>query len=316
MTLLPEVEHALMTAIRTPEPARRPGRRPGWSGRRWLGPAATVAMVSLTLAIFVGALVLLHRAGTSGPSQGAASSRPTVAGSRQTLLATLGVLRRPEQGPKVNLTSVPLRGINPAAPLTSGPARGLTLDRPLTRTVALVNSPYTAVLLPVRRAAIWSAPATEALDVLLAQDAARSRGGAGVTSPSLMVGPIGVSDVRAHGVLLVPSGSSNAGAIVVPDAVTRVQIGPQLALNPGRWDRSLTRNLRMPGQIRPVTATVSDNVAGFALGRINGRIANGIPVMLGAPVRLQTTWFGAAGEVIARPTVPAIVWVHVRSPLP
>ena len=72
----------------------------------------------------------------------------------------------------------------------------------------------------------------------------------------------------------------------------------------------------MPRQITPVTATVADNVAGFALGPVSGRVAKGIPVMFGVPVRLQMTWLAADGTVIARPTVPTTIWVHVRSPLP
>jgi hypothetical protein len=38
--------------------------------------------------------------------------------------------------------------------------------------------------------------------------------------------------------------------------------------------------------------------------------------MFGVPVRLQMTWFAANGTVIARPTVPATIWVHLRRPRP
>ena len=222
MTLLPEVEHALMTAIGEAEPARRSrgSRRPG---RRLLGPAATVAMVCVSLAIFVGALVLLHRGTAPGPSHGAASQRPTVASTRGTLLATLGVLRRPEHGPKVELTSLPLFGINPTAPLPGRPQRHLTLDPALTRTVAPPGFPYGVALLAVREGATRSAPATEGLDVILSH---RHDGSRAIRLPLYETGPQSVSSLRSRGVALVPAGSSNSGVVVVPDGVARVQIGP------------------------------------------------------------------------------------------
>ncbi len=312
MTLLPEVEHALMTAIGEAEPARRSrgSRRPG---RRLLGPAATVAMVCVSLAIFVGALVLLHRGTAPGPSHGAASQRPTVASTRGTLLATLGVLRRPEHGPKVELTSLPLFGINPTAPLPGRPQRHLTLDPALTRTVAPPGFPYGVALLAVREGATRSAPATEGLDVILSH---RHDGSRAIRLPLYETGPQSVSSLRSRGVALVPAGSSNSGVVVVPDGVARVQIGPRLTLGPLRGGHRLSSAIRVPRQITPVTATVADNVAGFALGPVSGRVAKGIPVMFGVPVRLQMTWLAADGTVIARPTVPTTIWVHVRSPLP
>jgi hypothetical protein len=350
MTLLPEVEHALMTAIREPEPARGArgarGSRGARRSRRLLGPAVTVAMVSLSLAIFVGGLVLLHRGAASGPSGGAAAHRPTAASTRQTLLATLGVLRRPEHGPKIDLSSIPLFGIDPIAPIASRPTRRLapvagrpgrhlapgavrpthflapvagpprrrlTLDRGLTRTVAPPRSPYGVALLAVREGATRSAPATEGLDVILSR---LQRGSPAIRLPLYEVGPESVSVLRTRGVAVVPAASSNSGVVVVPDGVARVQIGPRLTRNLPRDGHRLTSAIRVPRQITPVTATVSDNIAGFALGKVAGRTAKGVPVMFGVPVRLQMTWFAANGTVIARPTVPATIWVHLRRPRP
>lgn len=348
MTLLPEVEHALMTAIREPEPEPERARRARGSRgsrRRLLGPAVTVAMVSLSLAIFVGGLVLLHRGAASGPNGGAAAHRPTVASTRQTLLATLGVLRRPEHGPKIDLSSIPLFGIHTIAPAASRPARRLapvagrpggrlapvavrthflapvagpsgrrlTLDRALTRTVAPPRSPYAVALLAVREGATRSAPATEGLDVILSR---LQRGSPAIRLPLYEVGPESVSVLRTRGVAVVPAASSNSGVVVVPDGVARVQIGPRLTLNLPRDGHRLTSAIRVPRQITPVTATVSDNIAGFALGQVAGRTPKGVPVMFGVPVRLQMTWFAANGTVIARPTMPATIWVHLRSPRP
>src|SRR6185312_382621 len=89
MTLLPEVEHALLTAIRAPEPARSRRRR----GQRVLGPAVTVALACLAVAVAVGALLLLSgRHAAQAPAHGP-SGAGQVPSTRQTLLATLGVLR-------------------------------------------------------------------------------------------------------------------------------------------------------------------------------------------------------------------------------
>ena len=299
MTLLPEVEDALLTAIRAPALAR--------PRRRLLGPAVTVAMVSVTLAVFLGALILLHRHAGSGSRGDAAASQPP--STRQTLLSTLGVLRRPATGPRVNFNTIPVLYLNPASPFPpSGPTHRGTVDRALVRTVNLTGTPYDLLLAPTKFARTRSTAATEKLNIAVLSRRPHVKGSR--ISPITETGPAGVTELRSHGLMLVPDNPANGGALVVPDGVAQVRVGPRLRLLRAGLGPNVPGGITLPKLIAPSTATVRNNVAVIQLGTLSGQIVKTHTVALeGVPVRLQTTWFAANGRVIARPDVTTYLWV-------
>jgi hypothetical protein len=301
MTLLPEVEHALMAAIGTPRRAPR---------RRLLGPAVTVAMVGVSVVIFVGALVLLagrHPAGHPASGGATSTSYPS---TRQELLQTLGVLRHPQSGRHVSIRTLPQFHLNPTAPLpATGPQRHGTPDRTLVRTVVVRGTPYAAVLIPTRYAATRAAPISEQLNIAVALKGVLARGR---ITPVYEAGPISVRGLRTSGVMMVPGDRGNFGAFVVPDGVAKVRIGPGLSLVTPRGDHRSTQGLTLPGRIAPVTAAVHDNVAGFRLGPVHATRHGSVKVILGIRVRLATTWYAPDGRVIAAVHVPAAIWVRTN----
>jgi len=303
MTLLPEVEHALLTAIRAPEPARSRRRR----GQRVLGPAVTVALACLAVAVAVGALLLLSgRHAAQAPAHGP-SGAGQVPSTRQTLLATLGVLRSPQSGPNVTIHQLPLGS-------SRGPFGG-KVDRSLVRTVSLAGSRAAAALLPVRMAAARAAPASEQLVVVVANRPPRQHGhGAGGLEPRQWSSPVTVAQLRSHGMLVLTS-PRNWGAMVVPDGVTEVQVGPGVSLRPPPNDPQLGHQITLPRQITPCSADVSDNVAPIELGPVHGRMTSPHKSrFLAVPVRLQTTWFAGDGRIVAQPKVNAVMWVTMGPP--
>jgi hypothetical protein len=93
----------------------------------------------------------------------------------------------------------------------------------------------------------------------------------------------------------------NDHVLVVPDGVLRVRIDHVTAYGLRHLE------LRRPPRT-PMTATVHDNVAGFALGPLVA-ITAGTSRVEGVPAVAQTTWLGPGGRVIARPQVHLVVWV-------
>jgi hypothetical protein len=291
MTLLPEVESALLGAVRAQQRAPR---------RRLLAPAITAALVSLTLVVAVGALIVLRDHQAGAPASGGNTRAPT---SRQQLLDTLGVLRRPQSGPDIKLSDLRF--------FTTGPFAG-TPDLGLLRTVAVPSGARITALLPIRVAATRSAPASEKLDIVIARPT-RGRG-AQELDPVYSYGLSTVSDLRSEGLAFVPSGPRNVGVLVVPDGVARVLMGPSVHLDLSGLQRRSNRGLTVSDRIAPVTVTVRDNVAGFRLGVVTGHFPNGTRGLFAIPVRLQTTWFAPNGTVVARPFVSTDIFVRMGRP--
>lgn len=298
MTLLPEVEHALLTAIRAPHAARSRSR--SRQRLRALGPAVTITLSGLALLVAIGALVLLggrHHPTATAPDRVVPAAVPS---TRHTLLQTLGVLRRPQVGRPIKLDKLLRAVVNtPPPPAKAGrrDERG-TSDRALLRSVAVRGTPYTAILAPIRYPATRGAAASMKLNLVLARPAIRRTNDRPLNAVAF-TSPLSVATLRAQGLFLLVDNAANPGVMVVPDGVARIQIGPDMRLALTRSQGQANPNLTLPGQIAPVTATVHDNVAGFRLGRVSGhaKVSHGLFLV---PVRLPATWYAANGRVIAR----------------
>lgn len=308
MTLLPEVEDALLTAIRAPHAARPRSR----SRRRVLGPVVTVALACLAVAVTVGALVLLsgHRTATlTGPaSHGAVPSG--VPSAQRTLLQTLGVLRRPQAGRPIEMDKLLRAVINSPQ---SGPGRRYgrwTSDRAMLRSVAVPGTPYTAILAPIRPAS-RTTPASMMLSVALARRVMPRPANQARLDVVSAVTPISVAMLRDEGLLVMVDNAKNPGVLVVPDGVARIEIGPDLTLALTPSERKANPGLALSGRIAPVTAAVHANVAGLRLGGVSGH-ATGPRGLFLVPVRLPITWLAADGGVVSRHQVTTMIRVRLE----
>ncbi len=271
MTLIPEIEASLLSAVRA---RQRASRR-----RLVAAPVATVALVSLAVVVALGALVLLSGQHHATPTSPGAAHEAT---SRRQLLDTLAVLRRPQAHPGIT-----------ASRLRSLVARRGTLDGPLVRTVTVPSLRERVALLPLSSTAGAQGPNAERLAVSFLGP---TRGAQAPVSEA-----IGVRQLRTHGISAVSAPTVNDHVLVVPDGVVRVTIN-RVTVNGGR------RLELAPHRLGGRTAAVHDNVAGFALGPLIAENP-GRASLLGFPALAQTTWFGADGRVVSRPTVNLIVWV-------
>jgi hypothetical protein len=245
MTLLPEYRAQLHTAA-----LRRARRRPvARAARSW--PVAVSTLVAVGVAL-VAVAALSHRPAPSAPAgSGTAPSAPSAA----QLTGVLGVLRRPQTeadrqtwvpGFFATFASSGCRAANTPFQCT------FRLDRPLIRQVVVPGSGYRVGLLPYT-----SKGKIAGLAVTL-----RGPGvdyfAAGPWSDSTIIPP-GLSALRTQGLLLSTyvSEGVNRGAIVVPDGVARVVLGPLRLV-----DRSVTARLAPSAG---ASAAVHDNVAAFQL---------------------------------------------------
>jgi hypothetical protein len=255
MTLLPEYRAQLYAAA-----GRRAHRRFRTITSGW--PVA--ASAALAAGVLVAAVaVLSHRQ----PPRSSAPSGP--AASARALVDMLGVLRRP-QSEADRRTWVPGFFRTFASP-GCGKANTryqctLRLDRPLIRQVTVPGSGYRIGLLPYT-----SAGKIAGVAVTLRGPGINYLAG-GPWSDATTI-PAGFSALRTRGLMLsgYVSAGVNRGAIVVPDGVARVVIGPIRLL-----DRSVMT------QVTPkagVTATVHDNVALFQL---HGLTVQGLKLRFGA----------------------------------
>lgn len=244
MTLMPGYRAQLYGAAE-----RRARRRTAIPTRLW--PVAVSTAVAVAVVV-VGVAALSHRHRSITPTS------PAPAASAGRLTSMLGVLRRPQ-------TEADRRTWVPGFFNTFASARcrsastpfqcTLRLDRPLIREVVVRASGYRVGLLPyTSRGAIAGVALT-----------LRGPGitylAAGPWSDSTIIPP-GLSGLRTHGLMLSTyvSDGVNRGAIVVPDEVARVVLGPVHLL-----DTTITRRFTPTAG---TTAAVRDNVALFQLNHL------------------------------------------------
>jgi hypothetical protein len=241
MTLLPEYRAQLYGAAE-----RRAGRGALSLPRLWPVALSTAVAVGV---VVVAVAVLSHRHASSPPA------RSGPAASRSQLTEMLGVLRRP-QTQADRKTWVPgffNTFASPGCRAASSPFQcTLRLDRPLIRQVVVPGSGYQVGLLPYTSAGKIAGVAITlrgpGIDYLAA----------GPWSDRTTIPP-GLSALRARGLMLPAfvSEGVNRGAIVVPDGVARLVLGPVRLT-----DRSVTRRL---APVAGASAVVHDNVAVFQL---------------------------------------------------
>ena len=289
-----------------------------------IGGVMVAVSVVAVLAIAVLAITALgHR------HPGTATGSPPVSSSRQELLRTLGVLRRPQT--KTDLLAArpsgELPGIFRVARIR-GACRGthssllpctVRLDKPLVRAVKIGDG-YSAAIFPAK----------------IERSTARAQRGEGVVialrGPGLYIitsmAPTSLQALRAHGLLLsayVASGVDR-GVMLVPDGVAQITLDHFRLLAP--------RNANL-GQVPPTTSTVTNNVARLqitglternlhlnphALGRYNtqssGYRCQTTFAVYSLPATAQMTWLSPGHTPIRRTTINLQLDIGTHHPAP
>jgi hypothetical protein len=295
-------------------PIRETDRESRGARRAWVpGLGGTVAMIAVLAAIAIGAgaiVVLGHRHPISPSAAGAGASGAH--SSRQELVQTLGVLRTPQttaaRDPRLvdPTLSTPERLARRHEPVPPGLKRRLAEsgnpvpDRSLIRVVQLPGLSAELGFVPASyQPSVNSPRRLEGLYVTLL--------GSGVDGDTGTAGmPTSLSSLRSHGLAIfnnAPNGSS-AGAVVVPDGVADVQLGPFRLVDPPVPINS--------ADIANATAHVNENVAAFDISVpmvTDRKAASGL---YGVPAVAQTTWFDANGTIIRRTTTKLDVFVRIR----
>lgn len=227
--------------------------------RSSLGAFAAVVLSGLALVVALGALVSLH-----GRGGGAASSRPAAPAasspSRRQLIATLGVLRRPQTAadlrilPQVSDLHLPLRVASP--------------DRPLVRYAT--TTPWGEKLYFVPMRAITAGRHVEQLSVFSPQGGG---GGGGVAQieAGQEVGSEGGAGIRGTRLTLV-----------VPDGVATVKFVLPRQPDPEQYGAPI-----YPHSVT-VPAVVHDNIAAVQVDR--NVTLPGLPMI----------WYAGDGHVVKR----------------
>ena len=291
-----------------------------------IGGVMAAVSVVVALGVAVAAITVLgHR------HSGTVTGRSSVSSSRQQLLQTLGVLRRPQI--KSDLLATRPGGEGGELPgifrvASAGLCRGRTssllpctvrLDKPLVRAVD-IGAGYRAAIFPTK----------------IERSTGQAQRGEGVVmalrGPGLYIitsnTPTSTQALRNHGLLLsdyVASGIDR-GAMLVPDGVVQVRLDRFRLLGPRK--ASL-------GQVPPTTSTVTNNVALLqitglteqnlhlnpdALGRYfnqgSGHLCQTTFAVYALPATAQMTWLNSAGNTIKRTTLNLELYVGSHHPAP
>jgi hypothetical protein len=310
------LDERVAAALSDPQPRRR--RR----SARHIAPLLVGVSVLVPILIAVGAVVLLRGPSRSPAPPASVPSTHSETTSRQQLLHTLAVLRRPPNAASTRTIACVKSPPAPPSPAfiacrTSGiPGLFLSLPRSsptwaqwgyprldpsLIRVVAVPRFHASATL----AAATWQpSSSSRRRDEGLEATIASSRGSTG-TGPR----PTSVATVRTHG-LAVSGGNATPqmrtvfGAVVVPDGVATVTLKPiRLISPPAPVD---------PHRFGTVTTSVHDNVAPyrFAVPYVKDRHAKSL--VYAVTVVARATWTDQHGTVIARTTTQLPLWLKVR----
>jgi hypothetical protein len=285
----------------------RRGRRPD------LALVAVGLSVLVVVAMFLGALALLHDRGATRETSPAASSQ------QELLLRTLGVLRTaPTATDRALATCIErsvrlqrcLQAAPPEVPIAEHPARFHAppppsefmaslgyprFDLALIRSVPMPGSAEHVTIFPASfRSSRRSAPRTWGVVVNLVDS--------NNNLEVLDLDPTSAGALRAHGIAVLPSEfgpgypgrpagfTVHDGAIIVPDGVAKVTVGTVI----NRPD-SNGPGLRV---LENVTAAVHDNVATVPLRTPTFNTGFGF----GPGAVLRVTWLDAHGKVIRHTT--------------
>jgi hypothetical protein len=273
----------------------------------------------VSVLVVVAAVALLNGSNRSAAPHPSPAGANASTGSRQQLLRTLGVLRRPPDAasrlaiscvkfpPKPGSaafracrTSAISLDVEPV-PAGFGASSGVRLDTSLIRVVPVPRSGDTVALVPATApASPGSARRTEGLDVIIAfPDGAASPG------PT----PTSVTELRTHGLAVsgtnaTPTMRSVVGAVVVPDGVTTVTLQPvRLISPPAPVD---------PRRFGTSTTSVHDNIAAyrFTVPYVHDRRQKSS--VYAVTVVARATWHDRHGTVIAQTTTQLQLWLKVR----
>lgn len=296
-----------------------PGHRRPYA--RHVGRLIVAVGVLVPVLIVVAAVGLLGGSNRSAAPLTSSSGANASAGTRQQLLRTLGVLRRPpdaasrlaiscvKSSPKpgsaafracrtsaISLAFVPV----PGAP-RFGASSGVRLDTSLIRVVPVPRSGDSVALVPATApTSPGSLRRAEGLDIFIAfHDGAASPGPA----------PTSVTDLRAHGLVVsgsnaTPTMRSVFGAIVVPDGVARVTLQPiRLISSPAPVD---------PRRFGTSTTSVHDNIAAYRFTVPYVHDPRQKSLVYAVTVVARATWSDRHGTVIAQTTTQLQLWLKVR----
>jgi hypothetical protein len=280
-----------------------------------------VAVGVLVLVLIVVTVALLSGSSRSIAPPTSPSGANASTGTRQQLLRTLGVLRRPpdaasrlaiscvKSSPRpasaafracrtsaISLAFVPF----PGAP-RFGASSGVRLDTSLIRVVRVPRSGDSVALIPATAPASPGSPRrAEGLDISIAFHD-------GVASPGPT--PTSVTELRTHG--LVVSGSNATptmrnvfGAVVVPDGVATVTLQPiRLISAPAPVD---------PRRFGTSTTSVHDNIAAYRFSVPYVHDPRQKSLVYAVTVVARATWSDLHGNVIAQTTRQLQLWLKVR----
>jgi hypothetical protein len=331
MTLLPEVEDALRDAIRRDQRAhpsvgsqRRVGARLEMVGGR------LAIGLSVFVALAIGAVALIASGNRHGSTPPVSPAIGTLASSRQELINTLTIMRRPQTRGDLNPRFLfgPFRAeqflLNHHRPLPAGLKHpfalngGAELDRALLRVMALPGGRGFLAFTPVSyQPSRRSSRRAEGLDLefafRLVGNSLDLNGGFGQL-------PTSVAEFEQHGMTigaLTRRGRVATGILVVPDGVTRVTLRSVQSVQVGEGEGGI-RIRTSPGAFGTDSVAVHDNIAtyGFRIPTVqDGRLVSGKD---GVNATAEATWFDAAGRVIRHTTtgIGLVVNIHGRRRLP
>lgn len=294
-----------------------PGRgRP--HARRVSGLIVAVGVLVPVLVV-VATVALLRGSNRPAAPQTASAGANASTGTRQLLLRTLGVLRRPPDAasrraiscikspPKPGSaafracrTSAISLAVLPGGP-GFGASSGVRLDTSLIRVVPVPGSGDSVALVPATAPASPGSPRRgEGLDIFIAfHDGAASPG------PT----PTSVTEVRNHGLAVsgtnaTPKMRSVVGAVVVPDGVAMVTLQPvRLISPPAPVD---------PRRFGTSTTSVHDNIAAYRFTVPYVHDPHQKSLVYAVTVVARATWRDRHGTVIAHTTTRLQLWLKVR----
>lgn len=288
---------------------------------RHVGRLIVAVGVLVPVLVVVATVTLLRGPNRSVAPPTSSSGANASAGTRQQLLRTLGVLRRPPDAasrlaiscvkspPKpgsaafracrtsaISLAFMP----SPGAP-RFGASSGVRLDTSLIRVIPVRGSGDSVALVPATAPASPGSPRrTEGLDISIAfHDGAASPG------PT----PTSVTELRTHGLAVsgtnaTPTMRSVVGAVVVPDGVATVTLQPiRLISPPAPVD---------PRRFGTSTTSVHDNIAAYRFTVPYVHDPRQKSLVYAVTVVARATWSDRHGTVIARTTTQLQLWLKVR----
>jgi hypothetical protein len=301
--------------------SERPSPGHGRPHARHVGRLIVAVGVLVPVLIAVAAVTLLSGSNRSGAPPTSSSGANASIGTRQQLLRTLGVLRRPPDGasrlaiscvrssPKpgsaafracrtsaISVAFVPF----PAAP-RFGASSGVRLDTSLIRVVPVPRSGDSVALIPATAPASPGSPRrAEGLDISIAfHEGAASPGPTPTSATELQTHGLAVSGSNA-----TPTMRSVVGAVVVPDGVATVTLQPiRLISPPAPVD---------PRRFGTSTTSVHDNIAAYRFSVPYVHDTRQKSLVYAVTVVARATWGDRHGNVIAQTTTQLQLWLKVR----